>query len=109
MSIPTSRLILEFYENKELTKRIFSIKSDIPTNAGSSQTWSVFIKNSIKDELRNITFFSDDKEVMFRPKTIEYLLPNEFLEIKVTWSPALERRKALKCMLSATCQVIIKP
>ena len=109
MSAPTSKLILEFYEDKELTKRAFGIQSDIPTNVGSSQTWTLFVKNAIKDELRNISFYSDDKEISFKPNSIEYLLPKEFLQVKVTWSPAVDRRKALKCTLFASCQVIIKP
>lgn len=108
-NIPTSRLILEFYDDKELTKRVFEIKSDVPTNAGASQTWIVFVKNAIRDELKNISFYADDKEINFNPKTIEYLLPSEFAPIKITWGPDVNRRKALKCSLFANCQVIIKP
>lgn len=108
-SIPTSNLILQFFEDKELTKRAYGIQCDVPTNVGTSRTWTLFVKNAIRDELRNISFHSDDKEVSFAPDKIEYLLPNEFLQINITWKPSVERRKALNCTIFAYCQVIIKP
>jgi hypothetical protein len=107
--IPSSNMILEFYEDKELTKRVFAIQSDIPINVGTTRTWTLFVKNAIRDELRNISFYSDDKDISFSPNIINYLLPNEFLQVNVTWSPPIDRRTALKCVLFAYVQVIIKP
>lgn len=109
MSIPTSNLILEFYENAGLTKRVYNIQSDIPTNVGESQTWTLFVKNAIRDELRNITFYTDDKDVSFTPNSISYLAPHQSVQLNVVWSPKKDRRIALKCTIFASCQVIIKP
>lgn len=109
MSVPISTVVLEFYEDSGLTKRVYSVQNDMPVNVGTTKTFIFYIKNAIVDELRNISFFSDDKDITFIPKTIPLLLPNQSVKIEIIWSPPIERRNPLNCKLSAYCQVVIKP
>ena len=109
MSIPTSNLVLEFYEDSGLTKRVYSIQDDKPTNVGTIKTFTLYVKNAIIDEIRNITFYAEDPDVTFNPKTVMVLAPNQSVKLDITWSPPKERRIALKTKIYAYCQVIIKP